>query len=201
MERPSDVIVPLARERKVAYKGFLTSSQIMEAMNFADKVLSISEGLKLDVVNLRVYESKVYESKVNAAPDGIDTKDIQACRKKILKKRLTCLRKEYFAIYGSPEKNKDLYYLVEAAKSFVGTNTDLHMIDRDDGLIKSMEKSAEELGIASCVKFTGPVNHEDNSLWISAADLLVLPPLSGGRQIFVLETLSYEVSEVATDVG
>ncbi|WP_157860401.1 hypothetical protein [Methanosarcina acetivorans] len=32
------------------------------------------------------------------------------------------------------------------------------MINKDDGLIKNMEKSAEELGIASCIKFARPVN-------------------------------------------
>ncbi|AKB30448.1 hypothetical protein MSSAC_4137 [Methanosarcina siciliae C2J] len=50
----------------------------------------------------------------------------------------------------------------------------MHTIDWDNRLIKNMEKSAEELGIASCVKFTEPVTREDNSLWISTADLLVL---------------------------
>jgi len=56
-------------------------------------------------------------------------------------------QKRIFCYIWEP-KNKDLDYLIEAAKSFVGTNTDLYMIDRDDGHIKNMEKSVEELGIA-----------------------------------------------------
>jgi glycosyltransferase involved in cell wall biosynthesis len=75
------------------------------------------------------------------------------------------------------------------------------MVGRDDGLRKSLEKRAEELKISGSIKFTGPVNHEDIPLWISAADMLVLPSLSEGRPNVVLEALSCEVPVVATDVG
>ena len=47
-------------ERKVAYEGSYTSKQIIEAMNFADKILSVSEDLKLHIVNLGINEEKVH---------------------------------------------------------------------------------------------------------------------------------------------
>ena len=92
-------------------------------------------------------------------------------------------------------------YLIEAAKYFVDSNTDLFMVGRDDGLRKSLEKRAQELEISDVIKFTGPVNHEDIPLWIAASDILVLPSLSEGRPNVVLEALSCEVPVVATDVG
>lgn len=74
------------------------------------------------------------------------------------------------------------------------------MVGRDDGL-KNLEKRAHELKIANYIKFTGPVNHEDIPLWISASDILVLPSLSEGRPNVILEALACEVPVVATDVG
>ena len=64
-----------------------------------------------------------------------------------------------------------------------------------------MEKRAHELKIADFIRFTGPVNHEEIPLWISASDILVLPSLSEGRPNVVLEALACEVPVVATDVG
>ncbi len=92
-------------------------------------------------------------------------------------------------------------YLIEAAKNFVNTNTELYMVGRDDGLKKSLVKMAQELKITDFIKFIGPVNHEDIPLWISASDILVLPSLSEGRPNVVLEALACEVPAVATDVG
>lgn len=78
-------------------------------------------------------------------------------------------------------------YLIEAAKSFVNKNTDLYMVGRDDGLRKSLEKRAEELKISGFIKFTGPVTHEEIPLWISAADMLVLPSFQKGDQMLFLK--------------
>ena len=68
------------------------------------------------------------------------------------------------------------------------------MVGRDDGMKKSLEKRAHELKIDNHIKFTGPVNHEDIPLWLSASDILVLPSLSEGRPNVILEALACENS-------
>ena len=55
-------------ERKVAYEGSYTSKQIIAAMNFADKILSVSEDLKVHIVNLGIDERKVH-----VVPNGVNT--------------------------------------------------------------------------------------------------------------------------------
>ena len=75
------------------------------------------------------------------------------------------------------------------------------MVGRDDGMKKSLEKRAHELKIDNHIKFTGPVNHEDIPLWLSASDILVLPSLSEGRPNVILEAFACEVPVVATNVG
>jgi glycosyltransferase involved in cell wall biosynthesis len=184
-------------ERKIAYEGSYTSRQIIEAMNFADKVLSVSEDLKLHIVNLGIKEEKVH-----VVPNGVDTGKFKPVEKEHARNLLKLPQDKNIVLFvGALRKIKGVDYLIEAAKDFVNTNTDLYMVGRDDGLRKNLEKRAHELKIADRIRFTGPVNHEDIPLWISASDILVLPSLSEGRPNVVLEALACEVPVVATDVG
>jgi glycosyltransferase involved in cell wall biosynthesis len=184
-------------ERKVAYEGSYTSKQIIEAMNFADRILSVSEDLKTHIVNLGIDENKV-----DVVPNGVDTEIFRPAGKEYARNVLNLPQEKKIVLFiGALRKIKGVDYLIEAAKSFVNKNTDLYMVGRDDGLRKSLEKRAEELKISGFIKFTGPVTHEEIPLWISAADMLVLPSLSEGRPNVVLEALSCEVPVVATDVG
>jgi len=184
-------------ERKVAYEGSYTSRQIIEAMTFADKILSVSEDLKLHIVNLGINEDKVH-----VVPNGVDTVKFKPAGKAHARNLLNLPQDKNIVLFvGALRKIKGVDYLIEAAKDFVNMNTDLFMVGRDDGLRKSLEKRAQELKIADCIRFTGPVNHEDVPLWISASDILVLPSLSEGRPNVVLEALACEVPVVATNVG
>jgi glycosyltransferase involved in cell wall biosynthesis len=184
-------------ERKVAYEGSYTSRQIIEAMNFADKVLSVSEDLKLHIVNLGINEEKVH-----VVPNGVDTEQFKPVEKSRARHLLNLPQDKNIVLFvGALRKIKGVDYLIEAAKSFVDKNTDLYMVGRDDGLKKNLEKRARELRIKEHIKFIGPVNHDNVPLWISASDILVLPSLSEGRPNVVLEALSCEVPVVATDVG
>jgi len=184
-------------ERKVAYEGSYTSRQIIEAMNFAEKVLSVSEDLKLHIVNLGIKEEKVH-----VVPNGVDTGKFKPVGKEHARNLLKLPQDKNIVLFvGALREIKGVDYLIEAAKNFVNTNTGLFMVGRDDGLRKNLEKRTRELKIADYIRFTGPVNHEDIPLWISASDILVLPSLSEGRPNVVLEALACEVPVVATDVG
>lgn len=184
-------------ERKVAYEGTYTSKQIIEAMNFADKILSVSEDLKLHIVNLGINEEKVH-----VVPNGVDTKKFKPAGKAHARNLLNLPQDKNIVLFvGALRKIKGVDYLIEAAENFVNSNTHLFMVGRDDGLKRNLEKRAHELKIADYIKFTGPVNHDDIPLWISASDILVLPSLSEGRPNVVLEALACEVPVVATNVG
>jgi teichuronic acid biosynthesis glycosyltransferase TuaC len=184
-------------ERKVAYEGSYTSKQIIEAMSFADRILSVSEDLKLHIVNLGIDKNKVH-----VVPNGVDIGKFKPAGKAHARSILNLPRDKNIVLFvGALRKIKGVDYLIEAAQSFVDRDTYLFMVGRDDGLKKNLEKRAHELKIANYIKFTGPVNHEDIPLWISASDILVLPSLSEGRPNVILEALACEVPVVATDVG
>ncbi|HWR25746.1 MAG TPA: glycosyltransferase [Methanosarcina sp.] len=184
-------------ERKVAYEGSRTSKQIIEALNFADKILSVSEDLKLHITNLGISEDKV-----SVVPNGVDVEKFKPFGKTHARNLLNLPQNKNIVLFvGALRKIKGVDYLIEAAKDFVDKNTRLFLVGRDDGLRKNLEKRAEELNISDFIKFTGPVNHENIPLWISASDILVLPSLSEGRPNVVLEAFACQIPVVATDVG
>ena len=184
-------------ERKIAYEGSYTSRQIFEAMNCADKVLSVSEDLKIHIVNLGISEDKV-----SVVPNGVDMEKFKPAGKEYARNMLNLPQDKKIVLFvGALKKIKGVDYLIEAAKSFLDSNISLYMVGRDDGMKKSLEKRAHELKIGNYIKFTGPLNHEDIPLWFSASDILVLPSLSEGRPNVVLEAFACEVPVVATNVG
>ena len=184
-------------ERKVAYEGSYTSRQIFEAMDCADKVLSVSEDLKLHIVNLGISKDKV-----SVVPNGVDIEKFKPAGKEYARNMLNLPQDKKIVLFvGALKKIKGVDYLIEAAKNFLDTNIRLYMVGRDDGMKKSLEKRAHELEIGNYIKFTGPLNHEDIPLWFSASDILVLPSLSEGRPNVVLEAFACEVPVVATNVG
>lgn len=184
-------------ERKVAYEDSYTSKQIIEAMNFADRILSVSEDLKLHIINLGINENKVI-----VVPNGVDTEKFKPLGKESVRNLLNLPRDKNIVLFVGALRNiKGVNYLIEAAKNFVSTNTELYLVGRDDGLKKNLVKMAQELKITDYIKFIGPVDHDAIPLWISASDILVLPSLSEGRPNVVLEALACEVPVVATDVG
>jgi teichuronic acid biosynthesis glycosyltransferase TuaC len=184
-------------ERKVAYEKSQTSKQIIKAMNFADRILSVSEDLRLHIINLGINKNKVI-----VVPNGVDTEKFKPLAKENVRNLLNLpVDKNIVLFVGALRTIKGVDYLIEAAKNFVNANTELYLVGRDDGLKKKLVKMAQELKIPDFVKFVGPVNHDDIPLWISASDILVLPSLSEGRPNVVLEALACEVPVVATDVG
>lgn len=123
-------------ERKVAYEGSYTSKQIIEAMNFADRILSVSEDLKLHIVNLGINEEKVH-----VVPNGVDTVKFKPAGKAHARNLLNLPQDKNIVLFvGALRKIKGVDYLIEAARDFVDTNTDLFMVGRDDGLRKGLEK-------------------------------------------------------------
>ncbi len=117
-------------------KGPILQKKIIEAMNFADKILSVSEDLKLHITNLGIDERKVH-----VVPNGVDTAKFKSAGREHARKVLNLPQEKNIVLFiGALRKIKGVDYLIEAAKSFVDTNTDLYVVGRDDGLRKSLEK-------------------------------------------------------------
>ncbi|MDF0643650.1 MAG: glycosyltransferase family 4 protein [Nitrospira sp.] len=95
---------------------------------------------------------------------------------------------------------KGLKYLLRAAKLFLGSDPNCKVLIVGDGNIrKELEEEARVLGISQRVVFLG--HREDCQQLMSALDIFVLPSLSEGIPMALLEAMSASRAIVASRVG
>ncbi|MCK4819290.1 glycosyltransferase, partial [bacterium] len=130
-------------ERKVAFEGTKASRMIIESLNFADRILSVSDDLKTSMVNLGIDETKI-----QVVPNGVDTNRFKPTEKKNARIKLKLPAEKKIVLYiGSLREIKGVDYLVESASKFLDGSTILLLIGRDDGLKKKLVKIAKQLSI------------------------------------------------------
>lgn len=95
---------------------------------------------------------------------------------------------------------KGQVYLLRACQAVARTFPDFVLLVAGEGdQLGALEKEASDLGIANNVKFLG--FREDVPVLLQAMDIFVLPSLSEGLPLSVLEALSLQKPVVATNVG
>jgi glycosyltransferase involved in cell wall biosynthesis len=184
-------------ERKVAFERSLVSKRIVDVLQKADSILAVSEDLVHHIFSLGVDESKVH-----FVPNGVDINIFKPIDRKQARRVLNLDEDCDIVLYvGSLRQIKGVDYLIEASKLFLGTKTTLLLIGRDDGLKRKLQIRAKELGISNNIRFINQLHHKELPIWMSAADLLVLPSLSEGRPNVILEAFSCGIPVVASNVG
>jgi glycosyltransferase involved in cell wall biosynthesis len=97
-----------------------------------------------------------------------------------IKDILTVIRSAQYVL----EKHDATYYIVGEVE--------------DDEYFEECQELVEKMDLKDCVKFTG---FQDSVEWYPKFDVFVLPSLSEGFPLSLLEALSFEVPCVATEVG
>jgi glycosyltransferase involved in cell wall biosynthesis len=119
------------------------------------------------------------------------------------------LLKEYFGIKGKSKvigtiarltKEKGHIYLIEAAKNILSVFPDTIFLIVGDGNERDrLEKQVMKLGLKDKVIFTG--KRKDIIDILSIIDIFVLPSITEGLPIALLEALASRLPVVATNVG
>lgn len=101
---------------------------------------------------------------------------------------------------GRLEPVKGLDYLLEAAKRVCDARPDVRFVVTGDGPIRrELEQRIEALGLADRVTMTGYV--EGTTALVAKMDVYVLPSLSEGLNMSLLEALALERPTIATSAG
>lgn len=166
----------------------LTSKTIIKNAN---SVIALTEDMK------RAMQA-IYNRDITIVPNGIDLKEyiselpvqnVEGAEKRIL-------------FVGRLHPVKGVQYLLQAMQMVHEEVPGAKLILVGDGEEREhLETLTDNLGIRECVEFAGRVPHERVQDYMNQAEVFVLPSLSEGFPVTILEAMACGLPIVATRVG
>lgn len=181
-------------------KNRVRRKMIIYALKQAGKVISVSNALKLKMLELGVPESKIM-----VILNGVDKNSFRSMDKIQIRRDLGLpIDQKIILFVGHLVQVKGLNFLLDAFHSIKNNghpdNTLLVLVG--DGILrKGLDKQAKELGLEEFVRFAGAKSHDEIPFWINTCDLLCLPSLNEGCPNVVLEAQACGKPVVASKVG
>ena len=187
--------------------GFIANDRNLRSYNFLDKyalrlcnkVITVSESIKNELISggLKKERIKVIPNAVPTDFDPQETLRMRRARREAIKVRDDELVIGYL---GRLSEEKGLRYLLEAVTILRSARFAVILLLVGDGPQKrELESLAIKGKIENSVVFAG--FQTDTAKWVSAMDLFVLPSLTEGAPMALLEAMALGVPAVATAVG
>jgi glycosyltransferase involved in cell wall biosynthesis len=134
---------------------------------------------------------------IHIYPMGVDTSLFISQHENTPKKP----NKQTLLFVGTVVEMKGVRYLIEAMPEIIKEfpNVELEVIG-DGNAKKEMEDMTKHLGIEDHVHFRGSVLHHKLPSYFAKADLFILPSLSEGFPLAVMEALSASLPTIVTDL-
>jgi glycosyltransferase involved in cell wall biosynthesis len=150
--------------------------------------------------DMRDRMEKVYpETTVEVIPNGIDveafTSVVSSETSGVVGGEVTTL-----LFVGRLHPVKGLSYLIDAMTTIIETEPDVELVIVGDGPEhEALESRVRSAGIGEKVRFVGRVSNDVVAEYMAAADVFVLPSLSEGFPLVVLEAMASGLPIVAAD--
>jgi glycosyltransferase involved in cell wall biosynthesis len=169
------------------------------SLRFCNKIIAVSEGIRDDLIKHGIRPSKIVAIQ-NAVEKGFDPMRLAETRLE-KRKALGVSDGEYVAGYvGRLSAEKGVQYLIEAASILKGKGAQFRMLIIGDGpKRKELENLTVEKGLAREHMFVGFQNDIEN--WLPVLDVFVLPSLTEGTPMALLEAMAIGLPVIASDVG
>jgi glycosyltransferase involved in cell wall biosynthesis len=187
--------------------GFISNDRNLKIYNtldrfslrFCRRVIAVSEGVRDDLVGSRVRESKIIV--IQNAVQNSNTPESVSENRLNKRKMLGIKENGYVAGYvGRLSDEKGIQYLIEAGVILKQKSELFNILIIGDGpKRKELENLAREKGLEKEIIFAGFQN--DVEKWLPALDVFVLPSLTEGTPMALLEAMSTGVPVIATRVG
>jgi len=155
---------------------------------------------------IKEYFEEIGVKNIKVIPNGIDLKRFQNLNREKNREKLG-LRDEFVVItVARLEKVKGLKYLLQAMKilntRYKIQDAKYQLLIIGDGTEKEkLESLVKKLKMENKVRFLGQVPNKKIPEYLSAADCFVLPSLSEGFGIVILEAMAANIPVVATRIG
>ena len=170
------------------------SSSGLEASSF---LIAVSKAVRDDLMKRGLRRSSIY-----LVYNGIKMAARQSVFDKIAARRELGFSEGGFIIgsVGRLVTVKGHSYLIEAMPSILNENKDCQLIIAGDGPLKAdLEALITKLGLSDNVILAGHIDNIDK--FMDTIDLFVLPSLSEGLPMALLEAMAYQKPVLASDVG
>ncbi len=173
------------------YKS-LTSKPILKN---ADAVITLTEDMKKEM-------QKIYDREIFVLPNGIDSWKFNSLSKENSRKELKIQENEKIILFvGGLRHVKGARYLIEAMKTIIDREKNARLLIVGDGDEKEFLKDlVKRLNLQEHVNFAGKIPNENIPEYMVASDIFVLPSLSEGFPVTVLEAMASGLPIVTTDV-
>ena len=169
------------------------------ALRLCDRVMAVSEGIKTDLVKHGVNQSCI--SMIQNAVESCYT-DESAIQNRAEKRRLFSIKEHEMLLgfTGRLSQEKGLRYLIEACFLLNQAGLPTKVLIIGDGPQRNeLEKLASSKNLCHQVLFVG--FQKDVHNWLPALDAFVLPSVTEGTPMSLLEAMSWGLPVVASDVG
>ena len=187
--------------------GFIETDRNLQLYNRMDlcvlrlckRVIAVSGDIR-DVLNKHGIDDDKVEVITNAVPiPPLATED--DTRLQCFRQQHDISKKEFVFVYiGRLSEEKGLLYLLDAFAELIRSKACIRLFLVGDGSQReSLERRTAELGLDQHVSFVG--FQEQVSLWLAIADCFVLPSMTEGTPMALLEAMAAGVPIVATRVG
>jgi len=171
-------------------QGFLIST-LKSVIKNAEAAIALTEDMKRAM-------QEIYPRDIIVVPNGIDIAD-QLDESSI---KDEAAHGKCILSVGRLESVKGVQYLIRAMKRVHDNIPDARLIIIGNGQERAMlEALSIQLGIQKNVQFVGKVPHEKVLSFMQQADVFVLPSLSEGFPMVIIEALACGLPVVASGVG
>ena len=172
----------------------------LSAITNADRVIAVSNSLRSKVVE----EDGAFAGKITVIPNGVDVSRFVPLPRSEAQSKLDLSDRTSRVLYvGGITKSKGLDYLLMAFKTLMAsTQGPIELVLVGDGDYEQPARLlARRLGLADDVFFAGKRPNAEIPLWMNASDLVVLPSLSEGFGVVLVEAMACGKPVVATACG
>ena len=164
----------------------------------ADFITAVSKGLVLELLDWGIDEKKV-----RLVPNGVDSTAFSPKDPVNTKEDLDFISNMKHVLFvGRLAPVKGVEYLIQAIPAVIKGFKRVHFVIVGDGdSTHALQKLAEQLKINEYINFVGRQPHEKIAEYMAISDILVLPSLSEGLPVTVLEAMACGLPVIATRVG
>ncbi len=168
-------------------------------LRFVHKIIAVSDGIKCELIGSGINESRIIV--LQNAVNGSYSNESFARNRQAIRASCGIAENDFVVGYvGRLSEEKGVKYLIEAISTLNRYGTLLKLLIIGEGQQrKNLEDLVKKTNIEDSVIFAGFQN--DIEKWLPAMDAFVLPSLTEGTPVSLLEAMAYGIPVIASSVG